>query len=68
MFDGFDFPQAWRGWLLRVTLDRRGLVAWDTLAAQMDDEGVPHRVADAKTPCGDSSDARAGRLRVCPNP
>jgi len=68
VFDGFDYPEAQRGWLLRLTLDRDGLLAWDTLAAQMDEEGVPHRVAGAKTPCGERGDARDGRVRVCANP
>ena len=68
VFDGFDYPEAQRGWALRLTLDRNGLVAWDTLAAQMDEEGVPHRVIGAKTPCGERADARAGRLRMCANP
>ena len=40
----------------------------DTLAAQMDDEGAPHLRPGAKTPCGDQSDARANRIRLCPNP
>ena len=30
--------EAERGWLLRLTPDRDGLVRWETLAAQMDDE------------------------------
>ena len=68
VFDGFDYPEATRGWLLRLSMDKSGLVAWDTLAAQMDDEGVPQRVAGAKTPCGDRADARAGRMRMCSNP
>ncbi len=68
VFDGFDYAAAPRGWVLRLTLDRNGLVAWDTLAAEMDGEGVPHRVIGAKTPCGERADARAGRLRMCANP
>jgi len=68
VFDGFDYPEAERGWLLRLTLDRDGLVGWDTLAAQMDDEGVPQPVSGAKTPCGDREDARRGRVRLCANP
>ena len=68
VFDGFDYQEARRGWMLRLTVDRNGVVAWDTLAAQMDDDGVPHPVAGAKTPCGDRTDALAGRVRVCANP
>lgn len=64
VFDGFQNPEARLGWLLRVTLDRRGVVAWDTLAAQMDDEGTPHPVPGARTPCGQGGDAI---VRLCPN-
>jgi len=53
VFDGFDdLPAAQRGWLLRLTLDRRGVARWDTLAAQMDAAGTPHPVPGERTPCG----------------
>ncbi|MGE5469343.1 MAG: CapA family protein [Bacteroidota bacterium] len=47
VFDGFDYPEARRGWLLRVRLDRSGVVDWATVAAQIDADGTPHPVADA---------------------
>lgn len=56
VFDGFDLPAARRGWLLRVTLDRGGLVHWDTLAAQIDDAGMPHPLPGAPMPCGRAGD------------
>lgn len=65
VFDGFDAPEAKRGWLLRLTLDRQGLAAWETRAAQMDEEGTPHPVPGALTPCGKRGDARVGE---CANP
>jgi len=65
VFDGFDTPAEKRGWLLRLTLDRQGLVAWQTLAAQIDDEGTPHPVPGALTPCGQAGDTTPG---VCANP
>ncbi|WP_301101434.1 CapA family protein [Propionivibrio sp.] len=66
VFDGFDLPAEKRGWLLRLTLDRQGLVAWETLAAQMDEEGTPHPVPGALTPCGPvGADADVGE---CVNP
>jgi poly-gamma-glutamate capsule biosynthesis protein CapA/YwtB (metallophosphatase superfamily) len=40
VFDGFDLPAARTGWLLRLTLDRDGLVSWDTVAAQIDEDGT----------------------------
>lgn len=52
VFDGFDYPEARRGWLLRVKLDKTGVVFWETLAAQIDDDGTPHPAANAFTPCG----------------
>ncbi|MDP3540356.1 MAG: CapA family protein [Azonexus sp.] len=53
VFDGFeDVPGGQRGWLLRLKLDKSGLLFWDTLAAQMDKDGTPHPVSGAFTPCG----------------
>jgi poly-gamma-glutamate capsule biosynthesis protein CapA/YwtB (metallophosphatase superfamily) len=52
VFDGFDYPEGQRGWLLRVKLDKSGVLFWETLAAQMDDDGTPHPVSGAFTPCG----------------
>jgi len=65
VFDGFELAAAKRGWLLRLTVDRSGLVAWDTLAADMDEAGTPHPSPGARTPCG-----RAGDVKVmeCRNP
>ena len=65
VFDGFDYPEAQRGWLLRVKLDKSGVLAWETLAAQIDDTGTPWPASGAFTPCG-----RAGEEIVleCRNP
>jgi poly-gamma-glutamate synthesis protein (capsule biosynthesis protein) len=52
VFDGFELPAAKRGWLLRLTLDKQGVVAWDTLAADMDAAGTPHPAPGTSTPCG----------------
>jgi poly-gamma-glutamate capsule biosynthesis protein CapA/YwtB (metallophosphatase superfamily) len=71
LFDGFESPQAKRGWLLRLTLDRRGLVDWQTLAAQMDADGAPHPVPGEQTPCGTMREAELPtdrRLQMCVNP
>ena len=65
VFDGFELPAAQRGWLLRLTLDRQGLLAWETLAAQMDEEGTPHPVPGALTPCGKKG---ASTVSLCKNP
>ncbi len=65
VFDGFDYAAGRSGWLLRLTLDRHGLLAWDTLAAEIDDDGTPHPHAGIATPCGQRGDPV---IRECPNP
>ncbi|MBN9422728.1 MAG: CapA family protein [Candidatus Accumulibacter sp.] len=65
VFDGFAEPEAKRGWLLRLTLDRSGLLAWDTLAVQIDADGTPHPQPGALTPCGQAGEAAP---RLCANP
>lgn len=52
VFDGFNLPPARVGWVLRLTLDRRGVRSWDTVEAHMDDAGTPTPRWDAYTPCG----------------
>ncbi len=52
VFDGFEDGPARTGWLLRLRLDREGLVAWDTVVARLDDEGIPRLVRDVVSPCG----------------
>ncbi len=67
VFDGFERPAEKRGWLLRLTLNKRGVHAWDTVAADMDAEGIPHPVAVA-TPCGKAGDATVGSCQRWPAP
>ena len=53
VFDSFeDVPGGQTGWLLRLTLSRQGLQSWDTLAAHMDLEGIPHPRPGDLSPCG----------------
>jgi poly-gamma-glutamate synthesis protein (capsule biosynthesis protein) len=52
VFEDFDDPRARVGWLLRLAVDRDGVVAWDTVEARIDDNGTPHPVRGASTPCG----------------
>lgn len=68
VFDGFRLPAARRGWLLRLTLERHGLVEWDTLAAQIDEEGTPHPMPGALTPCGKLEREAMARVLECANP
>ncbi|RIX43526.1 MAG: CapA family protein [Rhodocyclales bacterium GT-UBC] len=65
VFDGFDYPAAQRGWLLRLKLNRSGVSFWETLAAQMDDDGTPHPVSGAVTPCGTGG---SEQISACINP
>ncbi|BCB25458.1 hypothetical protein SKTS_03440 [Sulfurimicrobium lacus] len=68
VFDGFDppeIPETREGWLLRLSMDRKGLIAWDTVAARMDHEGTPHPVPGTETPCGKADETV---VRVCKNP
>jgi len=60
VFDGFNDAATRTGWLLRLTLDRSGLVAWETLAAHMDDDGSPQPIAGVATPCGRDAESIVG--------
>lgn len=42
VFDGFDLPAARQGWVLRMTVDRGGVIDWQIVAAQIDAMGTPH--------------------------
>jgi len=44
VFDGFELPAAKVGWLLKMTVDRDGVTAWQTLDAHLDEEGTPYPV------------------------
>ena len=63
VFDGFDAPEARQGWLLRLDLDKRGLAAWDTRLAQLDEGGTPSPVPGALTPCGKRAQRKIGECR-----
>ena len=52
VFDGFDEGPARVGWLLRLRLNRQGLIAWDTVVSQMDAHGIPHVMHDVASPAG----------------
>ena len=52
LFNGFDTDETQTGWALRLTLDKQGLAAWDTVVARLDPDGVPHPDLTAKSPCG----------------
>jgi poly-gamma-glutamate synthesis protein (capsule biosynthesis protein) len=64
VFDGFELADGKIGWLLRLTLDKKGLVRWDTRMARMDEAGTPHPDATDRTPCGSAGDQQP---RLCRN-
>ena len=65
VFDGFHEPETTTGWLLRLIVDKAGVISWETKEARMDEAGTPHPVPDARTPCGKAGDAV---VSLCPNP
>ncbi len=65
VFDGFDLPTARRGWVLFLTLDKAGVIAWETRAAVIDAEGTPHPAPGEATPCGWAGEPG---IRDCLNP
>ncbi len=52
VFGGFPPGPCRTGWMLRLVLDRQGVVRWDTVVARIDERGVPHPDPDATSPCG----------------
>lgn len=53
----FDFedpakaiPESLTNWTLRLTLDKRGVVTWDTVVSRTDGAGLPQPVAGATSP------------------
>ena len=56
VFDGFDPGPSRQGWIFRLRVDPRGMVAWDTLPVKIDDEGTPHIDRDVATPAGSRGD------------
>ena len=66
VFDGFELPAAKLGWLLRLSVDRHGIVAWDTLQARMDEAGTPTPEPQVATPCGRRGLPRVGACQPRP--
>ncbi|HEY3365037.1 MAG TPA: CapA family protein [Symbiobacteriaceae bacterium] len=51
-------------WVLRVTMDRTGLVTWDTLIARNDDSGFPRPVHGTAGPCGARESQAIGQCKT----
>lgn len=57
VFDLLDQPENYRGWVLRLVLDRTGVAGFSTSAVRMDDQGTPAPDPSVATPCGQRGDA-----------
>jgi poly-gamma-glutamate synthesis protein (capsule biosynthesis protein) len=62
VFNGFEGEEANTGWLLHLTLGRRGVRRWHTIVVRLDERGLPRVDAAAASPCGD---ARFDQVRTC---
>ena len=56
VFNGFETEETQTGWALRMTLDKQGVVKWDTMVARLDPLGAPQPDLQAKSPSGRRGD------------
>jgi poly-gamma-glutamate capsule biosynthesis protein CapA/YwtB (metallophosphatase superfamily) len=59
LFNGFHDDKTQTGWALRLTVNRKGMVGWDTIVARLDERGVPHPHLEVPSPSG-----RAGSSEI----
>ena len=52
LFNGFKDPDNLTGWALNLTVNKKGMVAWNTVVLRLDKDGVPHPDPKAKSPNG----------------
>ncbi len=52
LIDALDNDAQTHGWVVKLELDRNGVVNWRTYAAHIGNDGVPHPAPQEKTPCG----------------
>ena len=57
VFDGFDDPLNNTGWLLRLELDKAGVVRSRIVVAKIDREGTPHPAPQAASACWERGQA-----------
>jgi poly-gamma-glutamate synthesis protein (capsule biosynthesis protein) len=57
LFNGFDTPATTTGWVLKVRMDKDGMLDWETRVARLDGDGVPHPDLKAASPCGKAGDS-----------
>ncbi|MEB0140517.1 MULTISPECIES: CapA family protein [unclassified Undibacterium] len=63
LMDSLDNDAQTHGWVLRLNISAKGVTAWDTRAADLDDEGIPAPSAQAVTPCAHGD----GSVQQCSN-
>lgn len=52
LFNGFEDPNNLIGWALRLTVDKKGMVDWNTVVLRLDEQGVPHPDSKTQSPSG----------------
>lgn len=63
VFSLIDYESNRVGWMLRLQLDRRGVVRWTNQVVRIDDQGVPHPDPLAAAPCGERGWSTARECR-----
>lgn len=62
VFNGFKTPETNLGWVLRLKLNKQGMMEWDTISAKLDERGTPHIASELESPWG-NRDSTAVQLR-----
>jgi poly-gamma-glutamate synthesis protein (capsule biosynthesis protein) len=52
VFSLIDYEANRTGWILRLDVNAKGAIRWDTVAVSIDDSGTPHIDNPSKTPSG----------------
>jgi poly-gamma-glutamate synthesis protein (capsule biosynthesis protein) len=50
LFNGFKDTDNLTGWALNLTVNKQGMVTWNTVVLRLDEHGVPHPDPKAKSP------------------
>jgi poly-gamma-glutamate capsule biosynthesis protein CapA/YwtB (metallophosphatase superfamily) len=56
VFDGYTDHRV--GWLLKLTLNKQGVVRWQTMVARADEQGTPHRDPMTNSPRGEAVEGK----------
>lgn len=62
MIDALDNDAQTKGWVIRLHVNRQGVQAWDTVLGKIDDDGIPHPVANEASACWDK---QSDQVRQC---